>query len=917
MADITFNNPSTLIHIYSDQVGKFVCFPMPSLRIKVISNSSLVLGATRIIQPTILKIIPAQPIRRYSNLYSHSINMKYDEVDEVYYSGIDKVNGLLELFPEETQKFLGLTDDNVPKWNSFQWRWEDGTEAIQTAQKAMNKIKKLLQAAKGIISKVRSILNVIKRFLDFYEDTFRSFMRLLADQLQRLVDDMKATGFYFLDMTTYHFIEYGEEDVEPLSYSGPWWNTEVIQDDDVIKKREDIIDSLKNTKKSDFQFHALMNKLFTYKKETYEEFIDRICFHFTNPADTLPRQVQFQNNRASLQKMNLEGTVEDDKLSWKYVQTAFKERYKNAGWDQTKTIFGVFSGNGGLKSFRTGRPDFGPNGRMKVIILAWALPDVSKILEFMWLICGARRRPDGTWDFSKFGSGALGKIANGFMDIGREMGKAYNNAIEDISKNGYTNLFDLQTHFSPLKDNTATYPYWIGLTAGNVFGFIFDHIDNLIQLLRNMSFTVSRSPLDAIDGILRKIEAELDNLIELVDLINQILDFINMLLNIPTMAILNLDVTSGGTPKAVDMIRKSVGFFENAIDDARDIQDIGKKMMYNLAQQKTQDIYFNSFSSSGNTSSIGASNITAKNIINNYELWNNRYNVISYIYNYAVNKGLDSLYDQIYNNYELFEDAKNKRDEYVALKAYLISIGAPNSQIIEAQEQIDYYGGINGDMGLMQEYRDIIQIKQEQWNNHFNYITNYTNNFIYPVNDYTKIKIKTTDEVNNIDGWDQIKKDEENDKIEYNNMIQMYILIGKDALYTSKKSKLFNMLDYLNVEAKKIYDPKNENSILPLYRKYFDKNIEDANKYIEKELNDNKDLLESRLDSQRLYDPSNKYMFAGFVFVVGYPDLTRSYFDFSDFNKQVALENNNLNEEMGESIDGVVDSWKMLTKIFK
>ena len=237
------------------------------------------------------------------------------------------------------------------------------------------------------------------------------------------------------------------------------------------------------------------------------------------------------------------------------------------------------------------------------------------------------------------------------------------------------------------KENDDTYPYWMGLTAGNILAPLFDWMDDLLSKLSSLSIEVNRDLFDAVEGILKSIYKEIEDLIAIIDLINEVLDYINSLLNIPTLGILSFDV-KGGAYEAAEYIRNATGFFENAVDDAKDIKKLATDFQKQLDVQENKYSYYNKYKIDSSTKKMGATDYTNKYLVENITLWSNRYNVLKSIYNYLIQ-------GQVANKLEIISNYNKKISEYNrtleiqnGIKTLLLNTGATSAQIASINSKL-------------------------------------------------------------------------------------------------------------------------------------------------------------------------------------------------------------------------------------
>lgn len=877
---VTLTNATIIFK--AENLGTFRCVTVMSATLKI-GADVLFQKVSVALLPTGITIKLPKLVRSFKTLPASTIVLN-NTIDDVYYDGVELVDGILDMFPVETKEAI---DGVKPTWNSFSWHWEQGEKAILSAQKWMKATSKVLLAAQKLIVSVRKITQTLNTFLSFYQDTLRMFVKTLASQIERLVTDVKSTGIYFLDMTTYHFYEKDDTIYTSGAFVGPWWEDADINDDTVKKAREKTISFLdsfeagakdtvdKVTKKSKNEmWKETLDSMFQYKMETYDEFIDRMCSHFTNTDDVVPYSLSETST-----------SILTDAKNW-----------------LDRSPWGTLAGHdNGLKSFRTGRPDFGPNGNMKIYIIACAFPDITKVFDFLTLLFGIDYNSE-----SKTSGGLAGKLMSDSLKIAQQTVEVGN-----VFKKYYGNINELGSISAPVRkpqESHAVYPYWVGITAGNMFGPLFDYIDDLLSRLSSLSVNVDRGLLDAIEGILKAVYADIETLLAIINVINEILEYINMLLNIPTIAILSFDVQGGGYEVA-QYIKSATGFFDNAVDDIKDVKKISQTFLDALNEQKTKYEY--------NVSKIApdkaGTEYTTKYITEVFILWKTRYDIIKNIFNYCVQINLINKMinydDQALRIAELTKTLQG----LILSKQMLIDMSAPQNSIDEMTARITSTENMIDN--IEQNNADFIEI----WDEYFVNINSYYNQLIWPVGD-TGLFIKSIELVDAQSQWDDFKKDMEKEKINYNLKIKEIIDSGYESINKGSDYTTF-MINELQKQAVDIFSPENDKNKLFFFEEKLKTNIKDAQSYIVNTLDDKQDMIEDRIQMAPIFDRDIKRMFAGLVFVAGYPDLNsmedvNSYFNFSDFNQNFQTEKKEHKDTWKKNKKDVSASWDNLKKFF-
>jgi len=881
-----------------------------------VTNQNITFSNTTVIKIIISANVPIitntnNTIEKYFILPNPVISFNPEIIDSVYESGIDQLNSLLMDIPYKPTE----NSEDGPTWESMSFKWKDGTKYIKRGQKELQYWKRALQRAKKSLLFVRKIISAIKKFLDFYENALKMFLNEIINQIQRMLQDLKSTGFYFLDMTTYHFMDNEDDPFLTNNYIGPWWlnpeaamqiKKESIFDGKFLKTLENKDATFKDiannspftigsdgiTTKQGTEFSNYFRELLAYKKESYNEFIEKICGHFLDPTDILPRQIVKLQGKQTLFHKDQKQQQDQNKARMK----------KYSPW----ALIGQ-GANGGLTNLKTGRPDFGDNGELYIYIFAVAFPDISQMMEFIYILCGYQKQKDGKF-VSKGNGGLLGKVLFDLMNIVKSTVEVFNSAI-DTAKDP----FDISTKSTlTAQDGRYEWPYWIGLTAGNLFGFMFDIIDEFLESIKNFSYETNRTILDEIDDTLKQIIDGINTLIKIIEIIDQILNFINMLLNIPTMAMLKLHVKpeesdlpgQGGTKKAVKLIRNSKGFFKNSLGSYKEILKIKNE----IEKEKLVHDYQDEFTYSDSNTTIYLK--TKKYINEYYFLSEARYNLIKNIHSQSILgqlliklNGLKTQQNQLIINTDLLISYNNQRQ-------ILINTGGSIEDIAAIDVLINLTNNTIEDLNenINELITEINLIFDE-----FYLLINNSN--IWPIDDITNQKIYTISEIN-LKTWEYEKKEKEIEKINYNNSIKQLISQGELAILGDIKN-INIMITNLKIEAEKIYKYNDSNSLLYKYYKMLQSTVDASNKLIKDKLDS--EFLKNELENIEIYDPDMKRMFAGFVVVAGKPASLDAdkYFDWESSKKNFDFEDEETQKLLRSGWDGISDAGKFIKKIYQ
>lgn len=95
------------------------------------------------------------------------------------------------------------------QWKTFSLSdWKEARKFrkdILVVKKAINRVNFLLKKGDNLLGVIQSYVSLMKRIESLVNRGLYAFIYVLAEQLQQMVNNARSTGFYFLDLTSYHF----------------------------------------------------------------------------------------------------------------------------------------------------------------------------------------------------------------------------------------------------------------------------------------------------------------------------------------------------------------------------------------------------------------------------------------------------------------------------------------------------------------------------------------------------------------------------------------------------------------------------------------------------------------------------------------------------------------------------------------
>ena len=475
----------------------------------------------------------------------------------------------------------------APRWMVFRplSGWTGLNNALKKAHKGLKKVASVLDTAKSAVQAAKAIVSLIAAFESMLKNVLFSFIDLILDQAQKALDDAKSTGVYMLDMTSYHWQKKAQksatEDLDFLQEikGGDWAN--------VQKQANEIINSRStsgNEKVSwvdqwaDLTAAAVVSSSsgMTYKKETYNQFINTVCDAFLDKNDLPDSSVAYALTTTIASQLDSNKSTSDEKAkNSEYLsKKAFDMPMEGKIWGDTIAYPNP-------RFLQSGRPNFGDNGTMKVVFIVFAFPRIEELMYLVDIVSKLIGKEisavvDKTVKGIEYVASAPWKLGFGEPDQKASTQKSdFTNFLRDgilqavdKSKLGpQKNFFDM---YDKVGINTqparGKEPNFMGVNAYTLAAPLFDALQTLIDWLRSMTIDIETGLLQNILNILDSIEKEIDALIKIVVMLDHFISMIEAILSITGVRILIFS-TNRGNAGVVEALRNAKGFNEDAKTD--------------------------------------------------------------------------------------------------------------------------------------------------------------------------------------------------------------------------------------------------------------------------------------------------------------------------------------------------------------
>ena len=546
-AAIVNDNNKFVIKITSDIVG-------PTSKVIITNGCTTTTARTQIVQQ-LLQSLGASFKGDFLNALSTYLNYTISIINDIE---LITYNNTASSTTQKPYTIEIIPIEKIPQWKSpgalkkLEPTRNQIIKQIATAQKGLNKINIMLQNGDAALQKIKTYIQLLQTLEQSLNRGIYLFLNIIINYIQGIVDSIKSTGVYALDLTTYHIqpnIIAPIDNIEGLLDNDAWWlesDEKKIQLHDDLKKIlqqiQNLLISLKNKytsknnseNQSEDQKHiiaqidvyvsiitSLLNgtypqnikdlqnlikwvynnkyilfenvtknnkniieiinalyHIFSYKLETYYEFIDVICNAFTDPYDVPSENVIKKFNKLyekeKISSLNNKDTIIGNSLL----------PDKHVTYEPLPLDF-----------FKSGKPEFPLGTNVKVVIWALATPNIS---EFITL---------------------YDKLKTLLLDA--------KNVITSIPswKNPSQHLFEIhKDNIDPTTLSFGEEPNFYGITLNSLFPELFKSIDTFLEQCKSFSFTTNiTSILESVNDYILYLQNIIIKIKELILVITNIL----------------------------------------------------------------------------------------------------------------------------------------------------------------------------------------------------------------------------------------------------------------------------------------------------------------------------------------------------------------------------------------------------------
>lgn len=475
---------------------------------------------------------------------------------------------------------------NAPQWKTFNLLDSASLRQVRqvtsSVQSGLDSVKEIMDTVDDILNTVQSFMQILKLIESIADRGIMAFLDSFINTVESLMDSIRSTGVYGLDLFSYHFQDFPIQYADDSFLNGnEWWKGEVASYKKIIDEKlkadaaqyqillnvakkinapemqghiqqlEGMIKSLQQGNKPNDQdiinlkileltvrdlpteYYEAYNKqirdllelifLWKYKPETYYEWINVICEAFVDPNDKPGKPV-----------LSLMNKVIEEAAQGKTV-----EKLHHNSLPKIETL----TENDFPAVFKSGRPLFSEGDYMKVVLVGFCVPSLDAVKD-IWN--AMQQIPD----LVKGAASSSLTSFKGFKDAAEHYGKKWDDLLSKVGAD-----FDFA-------QDVATYgeePNFFGVTLDIFLRDIFRYIELLLDRMKGFNLPLTSSIFDNIDSVITTIKQWVAFAEHILNIIEQLNKLIDALLTLSQGFILNFD-TNDGVPGVIEALKETKPF---------------------------------------------------------------------------------------------------------------------------------------------------------------------------------------------------------------------------------------------------------------------------------------------------------------------------------------------------------------------
>ena len=437
------------------------------------------------------------------------------------------------------------TKEDAPQWKAFTPFANMGpvNDLLKATRKPLSKAQQILASVQSALDKAKSIISILAVFESVINNLIYAFINAIADKLQIILDDAKSTGIYMLDLVSYHFENKADADPQDnLNYlakiaEGPWFigtsfsgtvtPVEQAVDNEIKNPVTQTVSSMADSIASTWNYMKDIDM--SYKRETYYEYINNICEAFTDPNDVPSGALGYVANEIAAYGVG-------------YTATELKGQQSDIST---------------ARFLQSGRPNFGPQASMNVILITAAVPAIDDLFRGINTLLSLFP-VDISGDFQ-----AAKKFTDDFTENMKKLAADKIKHAEEYATKRWESIQNFHNVYGTLAGNRGLEPNFIGINMYSLFAPFFDYAQSLIVLLRSFTVTIDTGLAAMLLKIVEGIEKEVERLVQAIMIIGQLVTMIESILAITGFRMLHIN-TDEGTDGVIRALKNATNFAEGS-----------------------------------------------------------------------------------------------------------------------------------------------------------------------------------------------------------------------------------------------------------------------------------------------------------------------------------------------------------------
>ena len=482
-----------------------------------------------------------------------------------------------------------MANEPIPRWKTFQLLNGAALKQVQqvtaTVQTSLDVVKESINVVDQVLSAVQQMVAILKVIEQVVDQDIFSFLNMFINTIDSLLDSIRSTGIYGLDLFSYHFQDLPAQYNDANYLLGnEWWKEALI-----VSAAHDVTDSSQKASNEAYasqltQLNALLNGM-TGLTGTPKAQVDAL----KNKIDINLKALKNNQKTSAIDTIHIKEVDEMIKsmqltpsqsvAAAKVLEYIFLWRYKpETYYEWIDVICDAFTdpkdkpgrpimqlstqaaaksqdttGNDLIPKVKTygtiseapailksGRPLFNSGDQTKVILVGFNTPSLEGVKDI--------------WDAIK----NLGDLFAGKTKIGFEEFKMMNNP-DGTTWSALKQNLGHELYFAADSVEYGPEPNFVGLTIGTVFNDLFKYVEMLFDYARSLYVPLPKSIFDSIASYIKTIKSWVSKAEFILKIIQQIVTIISAFIELTKGYVLVIE-TNEGVPGVIKQLKTAKPF---------------------------------------------------------------------------------------------------------------------------------------------------------------------------------------------------------------------------------------------------------------------------------------------------------------------------------------------------------------------